>query len=141
MRVKITNKGKFIGYGNLPELERKPTKTHSMWKLDYPTTNNSVGDFEDCTKAFKIAYQKHEKNITSTESFIQTKAGLDLLHTFEHVAGRKLTTQEQKNIALHCKRENPKMKINKYGRLFGKRLPNKEGNSGLVYKENSNDWR
>jgi hypothetical protein len=135
MRVKIMDKGKFIGYGNLPEIETKPAEPKSIWKLDYPTTKNGVGDFEDCTKAFKTAFKKHEQNIRSHDSFIQNKAGLDLLHTFEAVAGRKLTTQEHKNIAHHCKRDTPRMKINKYGRLFGKRIPNKEGASDIWYKE------
>ena len=117
-KVKIMHKGKFIGYGNLPEIETKPSEPASIWKLDYPTTKNGVGDFEDCTTAFKNAYKKQEKNISSNDSFIQNKATLNLLHTFEAVAGRKLSTQELSNITYHCKKENPRMKINKYGRLF-----------------------
>ena len=45
-----------------------------------------------------------------------------MLEQFEAVAGRALSEHEMLNIIAHSKNNNPRMKINKYGHNFGKRI-------------------
>jgi hypothetical protein len=45
-----------------------------------------------------------------------------MLEQFEAVAGRALSEHEMLNIIAHSKNKKPRMKINKYGHNFGKRI-------------------
>ena len=123
-KINVTYKGKVIGKGYLPELQTKPSLHYNYKITEYETTKNGVGDFSDETELFKKIFQKHEQGINSTSKFVQTKSALTLLDKFEAIAGRKISEQEKKNIIKQCKQPNPKMKINKYGRLFGLRQDN-----------------
>ena len=140
-KVTVTYKGKVIGTGTLPEIKSTiypTTKDSQLYTLPYETTKNGVNDFEDQTEVFRRLYKKHEKGITSTNKSIQSKAVLDFIAVIEKIAGRSLSSSDYKNIIKQAKHPYPRMKINKYGRCFGKRLNgsnNKMFNrDDLIYK-------
>ena len=137
-KINFTYKGRVIGKGYLPELQTKPSRHYSYKITEYATTKNGVGDFEDITDIFKKIFQKHETGINSRSKFVQTKSALSLLDKFEAIAGRKISEQERLNIIKQCKQLNPKMKINKYGRLFGKRQNTSIAKDSLMYKGEGN---
>ena len=140
-KINVTYKGKVIGKGYLPELQTKPSHNYSYKITEYETTQNGVSDFDDQTELFKKIFQKHEQGINSSSKFVQTKSALSLLDKFEAIAGRKISEQEKKNIIKQCKQATPKMKINKYGRLFGKRQNESIAKETLMYKGEENGWR
>jgi|TARA_B100001971_G_C18026602_1_gene450326 hypothetical protein len=137
-KINVTYKGKVIGKGYLPELQTKPSHNYSYKITEYETTQNGVSDFDDQTELFKKIFQKHETGINSKNKFVSTKSALDLIEKLEIVAGRKLNTTEQNNIIRQCKQPTPKMKVNKYGRLFGKRQNTSIAKDSLWYKGEGN---
>jgi len=127
-KVLATFKGKKLGYVVIddeklvtqPDIPAK-REDSSLWKLDYPTTKNGVGDFEDLTDTYKKIYESHKAGITSSNTVIQADETNKFIEKCETLAGRKLTTDCYKNIVRQAKAKTPRLKINKYGRLFGKR--------------------
>ena len=137
-KINVTYKGKVIGKGYLSSTETKPSQNYVYKITEYQTTSNGVPDFEDQTDLFKKIYQKHEAGINSKNKFVQTKSALDLIEKLEIVAGRKISQQEKFNIIKQCKQPTPKMKVNKYGRLFGKRQNTSIAKETLWYKGEGN---
>ena len=135
--VKIMDKGRFIGYGYLPEIETKPQekKFSSTWDISYKIGKpNGIGNHEDLTDEYKKLYTKYKDDLSSTNKSIQEKTAIKFKTILDGVAGRSVEQSELKTIIKHCKRANPRMKINKYGHLFGKRLPAKNGKDELWFK-------
>ena len=125
-KVLATYKGKKLGYVLIDEADqitKTATKTEasSMWKLPYETTKNGVGDFEDLTDTYKKIYETHKEGITSSNQVKQADETNRFIDKCEAIAGRKLTKDDYANIVRQAKAKNPRLKINKYGRLFGKR--------------------
>ena len=125
MKVNITRKGKVIGKAELPELpetETKPLK-HNVYNITgYVTTKNGVGDFEDQTDLYRQIFQSHKTSLNSKNQIVANHSATKMLEQFEAVAGRALSEHEMLNIIAHSKNNNPRMKINKYGHCFGKRI-------------------
>ena len=121
MKVNITRKGKVIGKAEL-ETETKPLK-HNVYNITgYITTKNGVGDFEDQTDLYRQIFQSHKTSLNSKNQIVANHSATKMLEQFEAVAGRALSEHEMLNIIAHSKNNNPRMKINKYGHCFGKRI-------------------
>jgi len=125
MKVNITRRGKIIGRAELPELpetETKPLK-HNVYNITgYITTKNGVGDFEDQTDLYRQIFQSHKTSLNSKNQIVANHSATKMLEQFEAVAGRALSEHEMLNIIAHSKNKKPRMKINKYGHNFGKRI-------------------
>ena len=122
MKVNITRKGKVIGKAELPETETKPLK-HNVYNITgYVTTKNGVGDFEDQTDLYRQIFQSHKTSLNSKNQIVANHSATKMLEQFEAVAGRALSEHEMLNIIAHSKNKKPRMKINKYGHNFGKRI-------------------
>ena len=125
MKVNITRKGKVIGKAELPELpetETKPLK-HNVYNITgYVTTKNGVGDFEDQTDLYRQIFQSHKTSLNSKNQIVANHSATKMLEQFEAVAGRALSEHEMLNIIAHSKNKKPRMKINKYGHNYGKRI-------------------
>ena len=125
MKVNITRRGKIIGRAELPELpetETKPLK-HNVYNITgYVTTKNGVGDFEDQTDLYRQIFQSHKTSLNSKNQIVANHSATKMLEQFEAVAGRALSEHEMLNIIAHSKNKKPRMKINKYGHNFGKRI-------------------
>ena len=113
-----------------PELEE--TQSKGLWELSYKTAKNGISDFEDMTTHYQGLYKRYKTKITSPNDGVRMKSAQDFKEICDGVAGRPLEVGELKTIILHCKRKDPKMKINKYGHLFGKRTT--ATFNDLVYK-------
>ena len=121
MKVNITRKGKVIGKAEL-ETETKPLK-HNVYNITgYITTKNGVGDFEDQTDLYRQIFQSHKTSLNSKNQIVANHSATKMLEQFEAVAGRALSEHEMLNIIAHSKNKKPRMKINKYGHNFGKRI-------------------
>ena len=121
MKVNITRKGKVIGKAEL-ETETKPLK-HNVYNITgYVTTKNGVGDFEDQTDLYRQIFQSHKTSLNSKNQIVANHSATKMLEQFEAVAGRALSEHEMLNIIAHSKNKKPRMKINKYGHCFGKRI-------------------
>ena len=121
MKVNITRKGKVIGKAEL-ETETKPLK-HNVYNITgYVTTKNGVGDFEDQTDLYRQIFQSHKTSLNSKNQIVANHSATKMLEQFEAVAGRALSEHEMLNIIAHSKNNKPRMKINKYGHCFGKRI-------------------
>ena len=122
MKVNITRKGKVIGKAELKETETKPLK-HNVYNITgYITTKNGVGDFEDQTDLYRQIFQSHKTSLNSKNQIVANHSATKMLEQFEAVAGRALSEHEMLNIIAHSKNKKPRMKINKYGHCFGKRI-------------------
>ena len=122
MKVNITKNGKVIGQGIMPETETKPLK-HNVYNITgYITTKNGVGDFEDQTDLYRQIFQSHKTSLNSKNQIVANHSATKMLEQFEAVAGRALSEHEMLNIIAHSKNKKPRMKINKYGHNFGKRI-------------------
>ena len=123
MKVNITRRGKIIGKAELlPETETKPLK-HNVYNITgYVTTKNGVGDFEDQTDLYRQIFQSHKTSLNSKNQIVANHSATKMLEQFEAVAGRALSEHEMLNIIAHSKNKTPRMKINKYGHNFGKRI-------------------
>ena len=125
MKINITRRGKIIGRAELPELpetETKPLK-HNVYNITgYITTKNGVGDFEDQTDLYRQIFQSHKTSLNSKNQIVANHSATKMLEQFEAVAGRALSEHEMLNIIAHSKNKKPRMKINKYGHNFGKRI-------------------
>ena len=125
MKINITRKGKVIGKAEideLPETETKPLK-HNVYNITgYITTKNGVGDFEDQTDLYRQIFQSHKTSLNSKNQIVANHSATKMLEQFEAVAGRALSEHEMLNIIAHSKNKKPRMKINKYGHNFGKRI-------------------
>tara|TARA_B100001971_G_scaffold56244_1_gene51287 strand:- start:137 stop:556 length:420 start_codon:yes stop_codon:yes gene_type:complete len=122
MKINITRNGKIIGQGIMPETETKPLK-HNVYNITgYITTKNGVGDFEDQTDLYRQIFQSHKTSLNSKNQIVANHSATKMLEQFEAVAGRALSEHEMLNIIAHSKNKNPRMKINKYGHCFGKRI-------------------
>ena len=122
MKVNITKNGKVIGQGIMPETETKPLK-HNVYNITgYVTTKNGVGDFEDQTDLYRQIFQSHKTSLNSKNQIVANHSATKMLEQFEAVAGRALSEHEMLNIIAHSKNKKPRMKINKYGHNFGKRI-------------------
>ena len=122
MKVNITRKGKVIGKAELQETETKPLK-HNVYNITgYVTTKNGVGDFEDQTDLYRQIFQSHKTSLNSKNQIVANHSATKMLEQFEAVAGRALSEHEMLNIIAHSKNKKPRMKINKYGHNFGKRI-------------------
>ena len=125
MKVNITRRGKIIGKAEideLPETETKPLK-HNVYNITgYVTTKNGVGDFEDQTDLYRQIFQSHKTSLNSKNQIVANHSATKMLEQFEAVAGRALSEHEMLNIIAHSKNKKPRMKINKYGHNFGKRI-------------------
>ena len=121
MKVNITKNGKVIGKAEL-ETETKPLK-HNVYNITgYITTKNGVGDFEDQTDLYRQIFQSHKTSLNSKNQIVANHSATKMLEQFEAVAGRALSEHEMLNIIAHSKNKKPRMKINKYGHNFGKRI-------------------
>jgi hypothetical protein len=121
MKINITRKGKVIGKAEL-ETETKPLK-HNVYNITgYITTKNGVGDFEDQTDLYRQIFQSHKTSLNSKNQIVANHSATKMLEQFEAVAGRALSEHEMLNIIAHSKNKKPRMKINKYGHNFGKRI-------------------
>ena len=121
MKVNITRRGKIIGKAEL-ETETKPLK-HNVYNITgYVTTKNGVGDFEDQTDLYRQIFQSHKTSLNSKNQIVANHSATKMLEQFEAVAGRALSEHEMLNIIAHSKNKKPRMKINKYGHNFGKRI-------------------
>ena len=121
MKVNITKNGKVIGKAEL-ETETKPLK-HNVYNITgYITTKNGVGDFEDQTDLYRQIFQSHKTSLNSKNQIVANHSATKMLEQFEAVAGRALSEHEMLNIIAHSKNKAPRMKINKYGHCFGKRI-------------------
>ena len=121
MKVNITRRGKVIGKAEL-ETETKPLK-HNVYNITgYITTKNGVGDFEDQTDLYRQIFQSHKTSLNSKNQIVANHSATKMLEQFEAVAGRALSEHEMLNIIAHSKNKKPRMKINKYGHNFGKRI-------------------
>ena len=122
MKINITRNGKIIGQGIMPETETKPLK-HNVYNITgYITTKNGVGDFEDQTDLYRQIFQSHKTSLNSKNQIVANHSATKMLEQFEAVAGRALSEHEMLNIIAHSKNKKPRMKINKYGHNFGKRI-------------------
>ena len=122
MKINITRNGKIIGQGIMPETETKPLK-HNVYNITgYITTKNGVGDFEDQTDLYRQIFQSHKTSLNSKNQIVANHSATKMLEQFEAVAGRALSEHEMLNIIAHSKNKKPRMKINKYGHCFGKRI-------------------
>jgi len=122
MKINITRNGKIIGQGIMPETETKPLK-HNVYNITgYVTTKNGVGDFEDQTDLYRQIFQSHKTSLNSKNQIVANHSATKMLEQFEAVAGRALSEHEMLNIIAHSKNKKPRMKINKYGHNFGKRI-------------------
>ena len=122
MKINITRNGKIIGQGIMPETETKPLK-HNVYNITgYVTTKNGVGDFEDQTDLYRQIFQSHKTSLNSKNQIVANHSATKMLEQFEAVAGRALSEHEMLNIIAHSKNKRPRMKLNKYGHNFGKRI-------------------
>ena len=115
---------KVIGKAELKETETetKPLK-HNVYNITgYVTTKNGVGDFEDQTDLYRQIFNTHKKGLNSNSILVSNSSAQTMLHKFEAVAGRALSEHEMLNIIAHSKNKRPRMKLNKYGHNFGKRI-------------------
>ena len=113
---------KVIGKAELKETETKPLK-HNVYNITgYITTKNGVGDFEDQTDLYRQIFQSHKTSLNSKNQIVANHSATKMLEQFEAVAGRALSEHEMLNIIAHSKNKKPRMKINKYGHNFGKRI-------------------
>ena len=118
--VTLTYKGQKIGTGNFPSQQKTLSYTDKMQAQS--ATANQVATHEDCTDIFKKGYVKYYKfAITSNNSLIRDKGVMEFMQYCEGVAGTKLPTDNIKNILHQCRKSTHRMKINKFGRNFGKR--------------------
>ena len=113
---------------DVPNIEEP--QSNKMWELSYKTAKNGISDFADMTDHYKDLFKRYEKKITSTDKSISNNSANDFKQICDGVAGRPLNAGELRTIILHCRKKDPKMKINKYGHLFGKRT----GKSDLMFK-------
>ena len=114
----ITYKGKPLNSGNYPGSYATKMQMQSI-------TKHRVSESEDCTDAFTKLYKKYYvPAMETTDPTIRDKGVLEFIEMCEGVAGVKLPQNDIKNIIRQCK-EPKRMKINKFGRFFGRR-PNKE---------------
>ena len=112
--------------------EVKPARTG--WELSYKTSKNGIGDHTDLTDEFKSLYTKWEPKLTSKNEAYAMESANKFKTICDGVAGRPLETKELITIIRHSQRKNPRMKINKYGHLFGRRSPAKNGLNDMWYK-------
>ena len=110
----------------------------STWDLSYKTgTPNGIGNHEDLTDEYKKLYNTYKDDLASNNKSIQEKTASKFKQICDGVAGRSVEPSELKTIIKHCQKKNPRMKINKYGHLFGRRTPSKNGHSDIWFKETS----
>ena len=113
---------------DVPNVEEP--KENKMWELSYKTAKNGISDFADMTDNYKDLFKRYEPKITSSNKSVSEESAKDFKNICDGVAGRPLNAGELKTIILHCQKKDPKMKINKYGHLFGRRT----GKSDLIFK-------
>ena len=126
-KIKFNYQGQTIEI-DVPKIEEP--QSNKMWELSYKTAKNGISDFADMTDNYKDLYKRYEAKITSSDKSISSTSANQFRDICDGVAGRTLTARELKTIILHCQRKDPKMKINKYGHLFGRRT----GKSDLIFK-------
>ena len=86
------------------------------------TTKDMVRTWEDCTSSFRKGYLLYESGFTSRDPEQQERAVKGFTRYCEAIAGVKLSTKRMKNIMYQSKKPSGhRMKINKFGRNFGKR--------------------
>jgi hypothetical protein len=113
-KIKLTYKGKHIGWGSFPGEYAKNMQMQS-------TTKDRVSETEDCTDAFRIIYKKHYLPAMNSKSqVIRDKGVMEFIQICEGIAGVKLPQDNIKNIIRQCK-DPKRMKLNKFGRFFGRR--------------------
>ena len=137
-KVTLTYKGKTIGTGLYPSetlsyTDKKQPQSYTDRMQSKSNTKKQVKTYEDCTDIFKKGYVKHYKYaITSNSPLIRDKGVLEFMAYVEGVAGTKLPSDDIKNIIHQCRKSTHRMKINKFGRNFGKRK-NPEKLMGDIY--------
>ena len=116
-KITLTYKGKKMGYGTFPN-----NLTYTDKMQEKSTTKKQVKTYEDCTDIFKKGYVKHYKYaIASNSPLIRDKGVMEFMAYVEGIAVTKLTSGNIKNIIQHSRKSTHRMKINKFGRNFGKR--------------------
>ena len=115
--VTLTYRGQTIGTGTFGT---KLSYADKMQKKS--TTATQVATHEDCTDVFKKGYNKYYKPaINSNNELVRDKGVMEFMAYVEGVAGTKLPSDNIKNILHQCRKSTHRMKINKFGRNFGKR--------------------
>ena len=126
--VTLTYKGQTIGTGTFGT-----TLSYADKMQKKSTTATQVATYEDCTDVFKKGYNKYYKPaINSDNPLIRDKGVMEFMAYVEGVAGTKLPSDDIKNILNQCRKSTHRMKINKFGRNFGKRK-NPEKTMGDMY--------
>ena len=116
-KITLTYKGKKMGYGTF---SNNSSYSDKMQKKS--TTANQVATHQDCTDMFKKGYNKYYKPaISSDNALVRDKGVMEFMQYVEGVAGTKLPSDNIKNIIHQCRKSTHRMKINKFGRNFGKR--------------------
>ena len=118
--VTLTYKGQTIGKGTFSSKQNKLSYADKMQKKS--ATATQVATHEDCTDVFKKGYDKYYKPaINSNNALVRDKGVMEFMAYVEGIAGTKLTSGNIKNIIMQCRKSTHRMKINKFGRNFGKR--------------------
>jgi len=118
--VTLTYKGQTIGKGVFPSNQNKLSYAEKMQSKS--ATATQVATHEDCTDMFKKGYNKYYKPaINSNNALVRDKGVMEFMAYVEGIAGIKLTSGNIKNIIQHSRKSTHRMKINKFGRNFGKR--------------------
>jgi glycerol-3-phosphate dehydrogenase len=126
--VTLTYRGQTIGTGTFGT-----TLSYADKMQKKSTTATQVATYEDCTDVFKKGYNKYYKPaINSNNELVRDKGVMEFMAYVEGVAGTKLPSDDIKNILHQCRKSTHRMKINKFGRNFGKRK-NPEKTMGDLY--------
>ena len=110
-------------------------KTMDIKKLqEQSITRKIVRDWEDCTDAFRKGYLLYESGFANKDPEQQERAVKGFTRYCEAIAGVKLPHKKIKYIIYQSKQaKGHRMKINKFGMNFGKRIRNPEKEMGGLH--------